>query len=74
METHVTVRGKNKNRDGKGFSRAELKEVSIDPKRALKLGIPIDPRRRTKHGENVGLLKRYLKRLRTKNQPEEKNA
>ena len=65
MEIQAIVRRRNKNREGKGFSRDELKNASVDPKRALKLGIPIDSRRRTKHEENIRLLKRYLENLRT---------
>jgi hypothetical protein len=37
-----------------------LKEVGLSLKQALKLGIQIDPRRSTKHGENVKTLKTYL--------------
>lgn len=49
-----------KQRLGKGFSPNELKKVGLKPKQALKLGIPIDPRRRTAHEENVEKLKRLM--------------
>jgi len=49
-----------KQRLGKGFSLGELKEVKLSPKQALKLGIPIDTRRRTVHEDNVKALKEFL--------------
>jgi len=60
MEVYAVVSRQRKSRKGKGFSRGELKEVSLSLKQALKLGIQIDPRRSTKHGENVKTLKTYL--------------
>ena len=50
-----------KKRKGKGFSREELREVGLSFKDALKLGISIDKRRKTKHPENVEILKNLLK-------------
>jgi ribosomal protein L13E len=50
-------------RGGRGFSRAELREMGVDTKHALKLGIPIDLRRKTKHEENVKTLKKHLRSL-----------
>jgi len=49
-----------KQRLGKGFSLDELKKVGLKPKQALKLGIPVDTRRRTVHKENVEKLKKLL--------------
>jgi len=43
-------------RRGKGFSKGELREVGIDFQTALRLRIPIDKRRKTKHEENVETL------------------
>ena len=60
MEVYAVVHRHRKSRKGKGFSRGELKEVGLSVKQALKLGIQIDPRRSTKHGENVKTLKTYL--------------
>jgi ribosomal protein L13E len=51
----------NRTKGGRGFSRDELKEAGIDVKRALKLSIPVDSRRKTKHKENVKRLKKYLR-------------
>jgi large subunit ribosomal protein L13e len=66
MKLHVVVlKGKGRTRRGRGFSRDELKEAGIDPKQALKLGVPIDPRRNTKHKENVKILKQYLRSSRS---------
>lgn len=53
----------DRTRKGKGFSRGELRETGVNLKRALKLGIPIDLRRKTKHKENVRMLKQHLQSL-----------
>jgi len=49
-----------KQRQGKGFSREELKRVGLSLKEALKFGIPVDSRRRTAHEENVEAVKTFL--------------
>jgi large subunit ribosomal protein L13e len=54
------VKRKRRIRPGRGFSRAELKEVNLSVKEALKLGIPVDVRRSTKHDENVEILRSYI--------------
>ena len=73
MEVWAIVQRKNRTRKAKGFSRAELKEVDMDPRSAMKLGLPVDSRRRSKHEENVGVLRRYLKDLNEPEQPQDKN-
>jgi hypothetical protein len=60
MEVYAVVHRQRKSRKGKGFSRGELKEVGLSLKQALRLGLQIDPRRSTRHGENVKTLKTYL--------------
>jgi ribosomal protein L13E len=49
-----------KQREGKGFSREELKKAGLSFKEALRLHIPIDSRRRTAHEENVKTVKNLL--------------
>jgi len=62
MRAHSVVRKKNgRTRRGKGFSRGELREAELDCKQALKLSIPIDRRRKTKHQENIEILKQHLR-------------
>jgi len=56
----MVVRKDGKMRIGKGFSKGELKEAGIVSKQALRLTIPVDLRRNTKHEENVDALKQYL--------------
>ncbi|MCK5563544.1 ribosomal protein L13e [Candidatus Bathyarchaeota archaeon] len=64
MKVHSIVQKKDKRtKGGRGFSRGEFREAGIDVKRALKLGIPVDSRRKTKHEENVKRLKQYLRSL-----------
>lgn len=50
-------------REGRGFSRKELKQVKLDVGRALKIGIPVDLRRKTEHKENVAILREYLQKM-----------
>lgn len=67
IQSAVQKKG-DRTRRGRGFSRGELGEAGMNLKQALKLGIPIDPRRKTKHKENVKLLKQHLQSL-VKNGP-----
>jgi len=58
-----------KQRCGKGFSREELKKAGLEVKKALKLKIPIDLRRRTLHEENVQTLKGFLENAKKEQKP-----
>ena len=49
-----------------GFQPEELKKAGINLKDALKLGIPIDSRRRTAHQENVNAIKGFLENIKEK--------
>src|SRR3990170_1619706 len=60
MEVFAVVHRLRKSRRGRGFSRGELKEVGLSFNQALKLGIQIDPKRSTKHDENVKTIMTYL--------------
>lgn len=63
LRNRLTVRKKSgKKRKGRGFSREELKKAGISVKQALHVGLPVDVRRRTVHGENVKLIKQQLKK------------
>lgn len=57
----VVFKKGGKQRLGKGFSREELGKAGLSLKEALKLGIPVDPRRGTVHEENVNAIKGFLK-------------
>jgi large subunit ribosomal protein L13e len=54
------VKNKIKLREGRGFSKLELKEVGLTLSLAKKLGLRIDKRRKTIHEENVKALKEFL--------------
>lgn len=74
MKVQSTVRKKDdRTKEGRGFSRSELKEAGVDPKQALKLGIPLDMRRKTKHEENVKTLKQHLRGLLKRKRPPRKS-
>jgi large subunit ribosomal protein L13e len=53
-------------RIGRGFSKGELEAVGLDFKKALKLGLRIDKRRRSVHEWNIKTLKEYLEKLKEK--------
>lgn len=57
----VTQKKTGGKREGRGFSRGELKQVGVSPRHALRAKLPIDLRRRTIHEENVQLLTQHLK-------------
>jgi len=61
MTTRPFISRKNgKQRAGKGFSKEELKKAGLSFKEALKLGVPVDLRRRTIHERNVDVIKEFL--------------
>jgi large subunit ribosomal protein L13e len=64
MKSIATVYKKDgKPKDGRGFSKDELRKAELDLKKAVKLKIPVDLRRRTSHEENVEALKARLKEV-----------
>jgi len=65
----IVLKKKGETRKGKGFSTGELREAGLDSKQALKLGVPIDLRRKTKHEENIKILKQHLRSLSSKKKP-----
>jgi len=72
MQLQPTVQKKGKTRRGRGFSRAELREAGTDFGQALKSGIPVDPRRKTKYESNIKILKQYLQSLSPKTKKKKK--
>lgn len=66
MNVQAVAKKKRKTRTGKGFSQEELGEVGLSFTEALKMDIPIDKRRRSKHKENVDALRKHLERDETK--------
>jgi len=56
----IVLKKGGKQRIGKGFSLGELKEAKLNIKKALKLGILVDTRRKTTHKENVKALIDFL--------------
>jgi ribosomal protein L13E len=70
----MALKKRGKIRKGKGLSRAELREAGLDYRQALKLGIPIDLRRKTKREENITTLKQHLRSLSSKKKPESRTV
>jgi len=59
----IVKRKGGKTREGRGFSRKELIQAGLNLKEALKIGLPIDKRRKTVHEENIKILKEHLEKL-----------
>lgn len=66
------LRKDGKQRNGRGFSKGELKEVGLCLKDALRRKIPIDAKRGSVHKENVGTLKIFLETHKVASKPEKK--
>ena len=65
IERPRVLRSDGKQTQGKGFSREELKKVGISLTQAVRYHIPIDPRRKTTHDENVEALKPLIEEKKT---------
>ena len=62
MKSIAIVRKKDgRPKEGRGFSLEELRKAELHFKKALKLKIPVDTRRRSLHEENIEVLKEHLK-------------
>jgi large subunit ribosomal protein L13e len=61
LEKCLVARKKSsEKRKGRGFSRGELKKASVSVGQALRVGLPVDVRRRTVHEENVRVVRQRL--------------
>ena len=63
---------REKQRHGKGFSRGELKKAGTNMKEALKLRVPVDPRRKTAHEENIEAVKAFVAQKKAEQEPKPK--
>jgi ribosomal protein L13E len=61
-----------KPRQGKGFSREEVKKAGLFAADARKMGLPVDLRRTTVHDENVAAVKAYVAKEKAKPKPKAK--
>jgi ribosomal protein L13E len=66
------LRRNGKQREGKGFSREELKQAGTNTAEALKLKIPIDTKRKTAHEHNIEALKTLLQSRKIDSKPKGK--
>ena len=57
---------------GRGFSREELKKAGSSLKEAVRLGLPVDDKRKTAHDENVAAAKTSLQERRPASKPASK--
>lgn len=72
--TAVVFKKDGKPKEGRGFSKEELKKSALDFRKALRLEIPVDLKRNTLHEENVEALKEYLKNLKSAEKPKKSEA
>jgi ribosomal protein L13E len=66
------IKADGKQRSGKGFSVEELKKAGLNRADAKRLEIPVDPRRKTAHDENVADLKIFAEKEKAKAKPKPK--
>src|SRR5271157_5371220 len=58
-----------KQRSGRGFSREELNKAGSSMKKALKLGLRIDAKRKTVYDQNVEALRAFIQEKKTVESP-----
>jgi ribosomal protein L13E len=61
-----------KQRSGRGFSRDEIGKAGLNSAEAVRLGLPVDSRRKTAHDENVEVVKAYAEKAKAKAKPKPK--
>ncbi len=62
----------DRQRFGRGFSRDELRKAGTSLTEAVKLGVPVDSRRKTMHEDNVETVKTFLKDRKAASKPKKK--
>jgi ribosomal protein L13E len=72
--TATVFRKDGQPREGRGFSKKELGNAGLGFAKALKLGVPVDRKRRTWHEENVRTLREYAKDLKKAEAPKKRKA
>lgn len=55
-----------KKRNGKGFSKGEVGKAGLNTVDARRIGLPVDPRRKTIHDENVECIRSYADKEKAK--------
>jgi large subunit ribosomal protein L13e len=68
----VIARKFGKQREGRGFSREELKKACVNPQEAARLKLPSDRRRKTVHQENVETIKSIVAKAKAEKKPKPK--
>ncbi len=59
-------------RSGKGFSKGEVQKAGLNPVDARRFGLPVDPRRKTVHDDNVATIKLHAEKEKAKTKPNPK--
>jgi large subunit ribosomal protein L13e len=71
IKSKINKKG-GKQRDGRGFSREELKKAGLNIADAKKLELPIDRRRKTAHDQNVEAIKACAEKKKAEAKPKQK--
>ncbi len=56
--------------ESRGFSLSELKKACLTKQDAMKIGIPLDLKRKSTHDENVETLKKHAEKAKTEAKPQ----
>ena len=59
---------------GKGFSRTELEKAGVNKQQAKQIGLPVDPKRKSAHDENIQTIKAHAQKAKEQAEAKPKPA
>jgi large subunit ribosomal protein L13e len=65
------IKERRKQRNGRGFSREELKKAGLSSQEAARIELPADQRRKTAHDENVETIKAFVAKQKAEAKPKQ---
>jgi len=68
------IRQNGRKAESRGFSLSELKNAGLTKQDAMKIGIPLDTKRKSAHDENVETLKSHAEKAKAEAKPKEPEA
>ncbi len=66
------IREQGKQRDGRGFSRMELKKSGLNLQEAVRMKLSLDQRRKTAHEHNIEAIKAFVVKMKAEAKPKPK--
>jgi len=67
----IITKRNGKKSESRGFSLTELKNAGLTKQDAMKIGIPLDVKRKSMHNENVETLKMHAEKAKAEAKPKE---